>query len=116
MTIEQYLQGSVDFNLTDTNVATIVFRRRIPEGANIEDVSEKDRDLALADLYMFIAYSSTSSSGDYESDGGWQRQRSSKNAYNRSGLQAMAKALYEKWGEIPITAEISGKVKLKSLY
>lgn len=114
MTIEQYLQGMVDFNLSDNTLAAILFNRNITEGADAASVTLMQRELALADLYVFVAGSSTSASGDYESDGGWQRQRSAKNVYNRNGLLALAKALYKKWGEeMP---DASTTIKMKPLY
>ena len=113
MTIEQYLSGKVDFNLQESTLQAILIDRGIAEGANVLDLSQMQRDLATADLYMFLASSSTSASGDYESDGGWQRQRSSKNVYDRNGLRALAKMLYEKWGvDVPST----GAIVMKDLY
>lgn len=114
MTIEQYLQGRVDYNLNDTTIPAILYDRGIAEGTDVRQVTERQKDLALADLYMFLATSSTSSSGDYESDGGWQRQRSSKNVYDRNGLVALAKALYAKWNEGSV--DTLGVVKMKDLY
>lgn len=114
MTIEQYLQGKVDFNLSENTVAGILLDRGIAEGADMTAVTERQRDLALADLYMFIAGSSTSSSGDYESDGGWQRQRSSKNVYNRNAFLQMARALYDKWGEEVF--DPTPKMRMRPLY
>lgn len=114
MTIEQYLIGKVDFNLQESTIQAICVDRDIPEGSDIADVSQMQRDLACADLYMFLASSSTSASGDYESDGGWQRQRSSKNVYDRNGLRALAKMLYARWGvDVP---DPSGVIKMKDLY
>ena len=114
MTIEQYLSGKVDFNLEENTIAAILYDRDIPEGIDIDLVSRRQRDLALADLYVYVAGSSTSSSGEYESDGGWQRQRSAKNAYNRNGLLALAKQLYAKWDE-PFDGA-SAKVRMRPLY
>lgn len=114
MTIEQYLQGKVDFNLTDANIQAILYDRGVAEGADMSTVTEMQKDLCLADLYMLLANSSVSSSGEYESDGGWQRQVSAKNVHNRTGLVALAKALYDKWKVA--TPETSGKITFKPLY
>lgn len=114
MTIEQYLTGKVDYDLSENTISAILFDRGIPSGASLESVSQRQKDLALADVYVYVAGSSTSSSGEYESDGGWQRQRSAKNAFNRNGLLALAKKLYDKWDE-PFDGA-SSKIKMKSLY
>lgn len=114
MTIEQYLVGKADFNLQEATVQAILVDRGITAGSDVTALTERQRDLATADLYMFLAQSSTSASGDYESDGGWQRQRSSKNVYDRSGLRALAKMLYAKWGvDVP---DPSGVIRMRDLY
>lgn len=115
MAIEQYLKGKVDFNLALETIQAILFDRGIEEGSPLSIVTEKQKDLALADVYMFLATSSVSSSSSYESDGGWQKQTSSKNVTNRAALADLAKALYAKWGEAP-AATTTGKVTMKPLY
>lgn len=115
MTIEQYLQGKVDFNLNETTLAAILYDRGVTAGTAMASVSEKQKDLCLADIYMFLATSSTSTSGEYESDGGWQRQRANKNVVDKGTLRALAQALYKKWGE-NVDATAVGKVVLKNLY
>lgn len=114
MTIEQYLTGKVDFNLGENTIAAILYDRGITAGASLDSVTHRQKDLALADLYVYVAGSSTSSSGEYESDGGWQRQKSAKNAYNRNGLLALARELYAKWDE-PFEGSIA-KVRMRPLY
>lgn len=113
MTIEQYLSGKVDFNINENTISAILYDRNVAEGTAVNLVSEKQKDLCLADLYVFVANSSTSSSSEYESDGGWQRQKSAKNIHNRAGWLEMANALYAKWGVEPTSP--SGLV-LKNLY
>jgi len=114
MTIEQYLRGKVDFNLTDATLASILFDRGVAEGADVTTVTEQQRDLCLADLYMFLATSSTSSSSEVESDGGWTKQKSNKNVVNRSGFINLANTLYSKWNvEIPTATT---KITLRPLY
>lgn len=114
MTIEQYLQGKVDFNLNELTIAAILADRNIAEGTQLSTLTQRQKDLALADLYVFVGTSSTSSSGDYESDGGWQRQRANKNVVNRDGLLNLARKLYEKWGEsLPDTR---AHITMKDLY
>jgi len=104
MTIEQYLQGKVDYELSSTTIASILYDRGIGEGTQMSFIADIQRDLALADVYMFLANSSTTSSGGSESDGGWSRTNACKNVStkNRSAYLALAKALYGKWNvEVP---------------
>ena len=114
MTIEQYLSGKVDFNLNENVISSILFDRNVLSGSLVCTVSEKNRDLCLADLYMFCANSSTASSGEYDADGGWVRQRPNKNVFNRENYISMAKRLYEKWGDAAPSV-VTG-ITLKDLY
>ncbi len=114
MTIEQYLRGKVDLSISEATIGGILFDRGVAEATSVTEVTERDRDLCLADLFMFVAGSSISLSGEYESDGGWQKSRSGKNVVDRAGLRLRAKALYDKWGEKPL-ASIGGIV-MKPIY
>ena len=115
LTIERYLNGKVDFNINEDTLEAIFADRRVTKGTLLSNVTEKQKDLCLADLYMFMASSSTSTSGEYESDGGWQRQRSAKNVVDRAGYREMARELYAKWNVKPAGLS-SGKVKMKPIY
>lgn len=116
MTIEQYLSGKVDFYLSEATIAGILVDRRVAPGSEVCIVTERQRDLCLADLYRFVAASSTTSSGELESDSGWQRQRASKNVYDRNGLLKMARRLYAKWGE-PLDDDMGGgTIVMKPIY
>lgn len=115
LTIEQYLTGKVDFNVSEATLEAILYDRGVTRGTAITNVTEKQKDLCLADLYMYLAVSSTSKSGEYESDGGWQRQRSAKNVVDRAALREAARDLYDKWDEKPVGVT-SGKVVMKPIY
>lgn len=115
MTIEQFLTGLVDFNFSEATLASVLYLRGVQVGTPLEDVSEKNRDLCLADLYVYVSNSSTASSGEYESDGGWQHQKSAKNVYDRAGLKRLAQELYKKWDD-PKADPSAGKIVMKPLY
>lgn len=101
MNIEQYLRGKVDFEISDATMASVLFDRGVEKHTDVADTTEMQRDLCLADLYMFVSRSSISTSGEYESDGGWQRKKASKTVNNRAGYVKLARVLYEKWGITP---------------
>jgi len=115
LSIEQYLTGKVDFNVSEATLAAILFDRGVEAGSAVTVLTEKQRDLCLADLYMYLAVSSTSKSGEYESDGGWQRQRSAKNVVDRAALRAAAQDLYKKWEDAKADL-MTGKVKVSPIY
>lgn len=115
MTIEQYLRGKIDFNLSDATLASVLLDRGIAAGTDATSVSIKQRELAYADLLMFLVRSSTSSSAEMESDGGWMHQKSSKNVTDRGALRSVAEAIYAKYDE-PLAASAAGKIVFKTLY
>lgn len=114
MNIEQYLRGKIDYEITDATMASILFDRGISANTSVENTTEKQRDLCLADLYVFVSRSSISTSGEYESDGGWQKKKASKTINNRGGYVRLAKALYEKWGVTPPANP--GSIVMKPIY
>lgn len=115
LTIERWLMGMVDFNVPDTTIESILFNNGVTSGTPVSQVDERSRDLCLADLYMWLTTSSTATSGEYISDGGWQHQKANKVVVDRAGLRAAALRIYAKWNsEKADTAK--GNVTIKKLY
>lgn len=114
--IETWLSGMVDYNVPEATLQAILFNNGVPQGLPASEATEKQRDLCLADLLMWLASSSSATSGEYVSDGGWQHQKSNKNVVDRAGLKARAERLYLKWGS-PKAADLSaGKMVFRDLY
>lgn len=115
MTIEQWLSGMVDYNLPQNTLASVLYNNGVEIGTPIEDVTERQRDLSLADLYMWLCSSSSTSGGELISDGGWQHQKAAKNVVDRQGLRALARSLYLKWNS-PKADTARGGITMKDLY
>lgn len=94
--------------------ATLLHRGVDDDETVVANVSERTRDLCLADCYYGAAVSSTKSGTQGESDGGWTHYIAIKNVVNRDALMQMAKDLYDKWDE-PFT-DPNPKITLRSLY
>ena len=114
-TIDQWLVGMVDFNVPEATIQAILFNNGVTSGTAVATVSERSKDLCLADLYMWLTTSSTATSGEYISDGGWQHQKANKVVVDRAGLRAAALRLYKKWGSEKAEAA-KGNVTIKKLY
>ena len=80
----------------------------------LSDVSEKQKDLCLADIYWAAAISSVKTGTQGESDGGWTHYVAIKNVVNRDALLGMAKQLYDKWGETYL--DPTKKITMRPLY
>lgn len=115
LTIEQWLVGGVDFNVSEATIARIIFDNGVEKGSDVSSLSEKEKDLCFADLLMWLACSSSSKSSEYISDGGWQHSKATKNVTDRAGLRARALQLYKKWNSDK--ADIANTtITLKNLY
>ena len=115
-TIETWLRGMVDFDVPDTTLMAILFNNGLASGVTVSDTSEKDRDLCLADLLMWLSSSSTSSTGEYISDNGWSHQKSAKQVVDRAGLIKRAQELYAKWDSDKTQSATGHKITINSIY
>lgn len=114
--IETWLRGMVDFDVPDATIMAILFNNGVTSGTPVASASEMERDLCLADLYMWLSSSSTASSGEYISDGGWSHQKSNKQVVDRAGLIKRAQELYAKWKSDKADTAIGNRITVKSLY
>ena len=115
-TIETWLRGIVDFDIPDATIMAILFNKEVSEGLPMAKTSEKQRDLCLADLLMWLSSSSVSSSGEMISDGGWSHQKSAKQVVDRAGLISRARELYAKWNSDKAKTTVGTKITVKSAY
>ena len=113
----RWLRARVDniIDLSDDFIYSVLIARNITDDETlVSQVTEKQRDLCLADIYYGAAISSVKTGTQGEADGGWTHYVAIKNVVNRSGLLDMAKRLYDKWDE-PYS-DPTPKIRLKNLY
>ena len=55
-TIETWLKGKVDFDIPSATIMAILFDNGVEQGTPMQNTSEKQRDLCLADLLMWLSY------------------------------------------------------------
>lgn len=106
----------VDFDVPDATLMAILFNNGVAPGTAMDNTSEMERDLCLADLLMWLSSSSTASSGEYISDGGWSHQKSNKQVVDRNGLVKRAQALYAKWNSDKAESAVGSRITFKSIY
>ncbi|MFA6717696.1 MAG: hypothetical protein WCS15_01315 [Prevotella sp.] len=115
-TIESWLRGKIDFNFTEESINAALFDRGVAQGSYVSEVTTRQRELCYADLLMYAASSSSSTTGEYVSDGGWQHQKSNKNVVDRASMKETASKIYAKWNDTASALTSSGRVTLKNLY
>ena len=101
MPIEEYLRGVVGYQIADNALNSILFKRKIAAEAMASSLTEKQLDLCTADLYLWCAATPSTQNNTEDSDGGWKHVEGGwqTSAFDKRELRAMAKELYEKWGE-----------------
>ena len=117
MTMVDWLHAKCDpiIDYTDDFIYATLLHRGIDDDETlVGSVTEKVRDLCLADMYFNAAISSTKSGTQGEADGGWTHYIAIKNVVSRGALMQMARDLYAKWDE-PFT-DPTPKILLKQLY
>lgn len=106
-TIEQYLKGKVrNINVPDEALLSILAENDIDCCAAYADLTQKQRDLALAGLYVWVALSPTTSQKVSDKDADWEHSEGgetmSANVLNR--FLRMANEIYAKY-QIPTVGE-----------
>ena len=114
--IETWLRGKVDYDIPDVTIMAILFDNEVAQGTDVSCTTEKQRDLCLADLLMWLSSSSTSNQGESISDNGWSHQKSAKQVTDRVGLRHRAQELYKKWDSEKAKLTSGMKITFKSIY
>lgn len=99
MTTQDWLQGSVGFELTENNINFVFLNRGVTYGEDASTMTEKQRDLSRADA-LTIYLSSSNKGSEKEQDGNSSRTSASESFTYRDDAQKLAIYLYEKWGEV----------------
>lgn len=107
MVIEEYLRGLVSYDLPDNTLKSILFKRDVNPGEEVDNVSEKDRDLCLAEVYLWCATTPSAKNNTEDADGNWKHIEAgwTTSAFDKRQLRAMAKELFDKWGETATTIQ-----------
>lgn len=114
-TLKDWLKGMVaDFDISDESLKAVMFNNGADMATEMTDVDERTKDLCLADIYMSLATSSSKTGSVYDSDGGWQKGRATKNVVDRGWFRDQANRLYKKWGSNK--ASDYGRLTMKNLF
>lgn len=102
MSIEEYLRGLVYYDVPDNALRSILYKRGVAEGADVDTLTEKEMDLCLGEVYMWCASTPSSKNNTEDSDGSWKHTEGGwqTSAYDKRQLRAMAQDLFKKWDEV----------------
>lgn len=99
--IESYLRGLVAFDVPDSAITANLLYRKIDFNADIEDLTDKQKDLLYADILRWGSTSPSSYTGKKESDGGWSSTGESKtvSSADKKRFSEMADDIYIKYND-----------------
>ena len=114
VSIEDYLKGMVGFDVPTSTINSIRINREITKGSDVVELSDKDKDLAYADLLMWASTNPSRYTGSKQSDGGWTQTEASKtlNASDKKSFRSMAMDIYKRYGDRRYTP----KVRIRNLW
>ena len=98
MTIEEYLKGMIGYPVSDASIYAAETNRSIVFGSDTANITERQRDLALADLITIICQS-PSTTGVEDAMGDWKHKSPGVAVSNISVLMKRANAIYLKYNE-----------------
>lgn len=114
VTIEDYLRGLVAFDVPDSALNSIRVFRNISKGADVVELSQRQKDLAYADLLMWASSNPSSYTGEKQSDGGWSQTGASKTltATDKRRFEDQARSIYKQYGD----PRYSSSIKIVNLW
>lgn len=101
VTMRSFLKNSVPIDVKDQALIPISVVRNFSLDADASLINRRDRDLAMADLFVFVASSPSSFTGEQDSDFYWSHKGSSYSLSNadKKNLMKQACDIYTKYGE-----------------
>lgn len=97
--IQNWLKSKTQYPVSDEEILSILSGRGISYDSDTNDVTQKQKDLAYADLLMLIV-TSPSYGAEEDQMGNWKHKGKSITMTGKSQLLSMANAIYSKYGEI----------------
>ena len=111
MTIEDWLRGMIGYPDTDASIFAAETNRGIVFGSDALIVTEKQRELALADLITIICQM-PSTTGTEDAMGDWKHKTSGSSVGSIAVLMKRANAIYAKYNANPNGLFIKDKTQL----
>ena len=99
--VEVFLRGCVGYSVPDEALMSILLSREVEFGSLVSSLSTKQRELCMADLYMYCSTLPSVSGVVEDSDAGWKHREggTQKSASDKADLINKANLIYRKYGE-----------------
>lgn len=97
--IISYLSSLTGFSFEKPVLERIAMERNVRCATSIDDLSQRDRDLLLADLLFVIYTSPTQSASISKKHGSFSLSVGSQYISDKRGIYELMMKLYAKWGD-----------------
>lgn len=111
-TVEEKLRGKCMIALTDENLKSICDDAGVKLGSEWDSLTEKQKDMSMAWMYVTLATSPSTSNKISDKDGDWSHSEGGV-SISKDQLKSylkIANALFEKWGEPTINKDGWGMI------
>lgn len=101
MDMRTFLTADYEFDIKSTALVKVANNRAFKLSDDSNEVSEKQRDLATADLLIIVTNTPSMIQGKTEKAGNWSETQGSRtlSITDKKDMRDRANALYAKWGE-----------------
>lgn len=99
LTMEDYLRGKVATPIPDNTLASIMAEVGVAKGSAYSELTEKQRDLCLAGMYVYLSTNPSQTQRVTDSDADWSHSEGGQ-VYSANALNnflRMANAIYKKY-------------------
>lgn len=103
LTVENYLRGKVAVSIPDNTLVSIMAEVGVEPGTEYIELTEKQRDLCLAGMYVYLSTNPSQTQRVTDRDADWEHSEGGQ-VYSANALNnflRMANAIYKKY-DLPI--------------
>lgn len=97
--IVKWMSGRVGYDIPVATLENIVLERGLSDVSDFADLTEKDKDLTLADLLFFMWSSPTQTASVTKSHGDFTLTKGSQMLTDKNNIYKTLMGLYRKWGD-----------------
>lgn len=108
--IYKYIEGLTGFVFDKTVIERIALDRGVSEVTSYDELTQRDKDLLLADL-LYTAYCSPNTMANHTHQHGSYSKTVGSQTINRDELYRIFMGIYRRYGEDELLDGIAGRVK-----
>lgn len=93
------MSGRVGYDIPRQTLENIVIERGLTDVTDFAELTERDKDLVLADIMFYLYTSPTKSASVSRSHGDFTISKGGQELTDKRNIYALMMSLYRKWGD-----------------